>query len=330
MKKWIVQQLADPKEALQLVEAERPIPKKGEVLIKVRAAALNFFDILKCQGKYQEKYDPPFTVGSEISGEIMETGEGSRFRAGDRVAGMPKTPNGGLTEYIAVDEGQVYPIPNSLSYPEAASMMMTYHTSYYALHTCGRLKEGEVLLVHAGAGGVGSSAIQLGKAAGATVIATAGGPEKVEICKQLGADLAIDYLSEDFVEIVKRYTNGKGADVIYDPVGGDIFDRSRKVIAFAGRILAVGFAGGTIPHAPVNHLLVKNYAVVGVHWGLYARLFPEQVLAEHHTIAELYEKGAIKPLIQKVYPFSEVPEALTSLSNRKSWGKLVVEGWDQG
>lgn len=324
MRQWVVQQLGDPKDALKLIESERPDSQVGEVLIEVAAAALNYFDILQCQGKYQEKHELPFTIGAEVAGMVVEAGENSGFRAGDRVAGLPQLPRGGLSELVAVHQDSVFHIPDSLSYAKAASMMITYHTAYYALHTCANLKEGEVLLVHAGAGGVGSAAIQLGKAAGATVIATAGGPEKVDICTRLGADLAIDYLSEDFVELVKKYTNGTGADVIFDPVGGDIFDRSRKAVAFAGRILAIGFAGGTISQAPVNHLLIKNYSIIGIHWGLFARLFPEKVKEEHGKLMELYEKRLIQPLIQKEYSFTEAPEALTALSNRKSWGKLVV------
>lgn len=325
MKSWIVKELGDPVVALDLIDKNRPSVSDGEVLIKVEAAALNFFDILQCQGKYQERHELPFTIGAEIAGTVIESSKGSQFKVGDRVSALPKLPNGGLSELVAVSNESVFPILDAISYEEASAMMITYHTAYNALHTCANLKQGEVLVVHAGAGGVGSAAIQLGKAAGALVIATAGGKEKGSICREAGADVVIDYLTEDFVDIIKKHTNGRGADVIFDPVGGEIFDKSRKCIAFAGRILAIGFAGGSISEVPVNHILVKNYSVVGVHWGLFAKLFPEKVKKEHEILMHLYKKRAFRPLIQKVFQFTEVPEALTQLSNRASWGKLVVK-----
>ena len=325
MKAWLVKRLADPEEALSLEEVPEPVPRPGQVCIQVEAAALNFFDILLCQGKYQEKPPLPFTPGAEIAGTILSVGEGSRFQPGQRVIATPQLPHGGLAEKVAVDDHGVFPIPEGMPAEKAAAMFITYHTTYYALHNRARLQSGEVLLVHAGSGGVGSAAIQLGKAAGARVIATAGGPEKVQVCRDLGADVAIDYLQEDFVEIVKRETGGRGADVIYDPVGGDTFDRSRKCIAFDGRILVIGFAGGRIADAPTNHALVKNYAIVGVHWGLFRRLYPEQVVEEHRRLMELFEEGAIDPLIFRVYPLEQVPQALKQLGGRRTWGKLVVK-----
>jgi NADPH:quinone reductase len=325
MKGWLVKELGEPQDALQLSNMEKPEPKDGEVLIHVKAAPLNFFDILLCQGKYQEKPALPFTIGSEVSGVVVKTPVGSRFKEGQRVLALPKLPNGGLVDYITVEENSVYPIPDSMSWNEACALFVTYHTSYYSLANRAALQEGEVLLVHAGAGGVGSAAIQLGKAAGAYVIATAGGSEKTKICQDLGADVVIDYLKEDFVEVVKKETNGKGANVIFDPVGGNIFDRSRKCIAFDGRILVIGFAGGEIPTIPANHVLVKNYSIVGVHWGLFNRLNLDKVFKEHEELMSLYERGKIKPLIYKEYAFEELPEALDLLASRKTWGKVVVK-----
>ncbi|MBM7631349.1 NADPH:quinone oxidoreductase family protein [Geomicrobium sediminis] len=326
MKKWIVETLADPTEALVLKEDEKPLRTKGQLLIDTKAAALNFFDILLCQGKYQEKPPLPFTPGAEISGTIVEADEDSKWNVGQKVLARPKLPNGGLAEFVVVGEDEVFAVPEAMSYEEASALFITYQTSYYALHHRAKLQPGEVLLVHAGAGGVGSAAIQLGKSQGATVIATAGGEEKVNQCLEQGADYAIDYKEEDFVQRVKDLTNGKGADVIYDPVGGHVFDRSRKCIAFDGRILIVGFAGGTIPEAPMNHALVKNYSLVGVHWGYYARLYPEGVHDIHEELCRLYEKGDIKPLLYNVFPFDEVPSALTALGNRSTYGKLVIGG----
>lgn len=325
MKSWKVTELGEPRDVLKIMHVELPQKQENEVLIQVKATALNFFDILLCQGKYQEKPPLPFTFGSEVSGVVIKADNGSRFQEGQRVLALPKLPNGGLAEYISVPENLVYPIPESMSWNDAAALFITYHTSYYALFNRANLKKGEVLLVHAGAGGVGSASIQLGKAAGAFVIATAGGPDKTQICQELGADVVIDYLEEDFVEIVKRETGGKGADVIYDPVGGHVFDRSRKCIAFDGRLLVIGFAGGEIPSIPANHILIKNYSVVGVHWGLFNRLNPEKVVQEHNELMDLYVEGKIKPLIYQEFDFEEVPKALELLATRKTWGKLIIK-----
>lgn len=325
MKGWLVKELGEPEHVLHMEDMKELSLVDGEVMIEVESAALNFFDILLCQGTYQEKPPLPFTIGAEIAGTILKVNEGSNFEIGQRVLARPKLPNGGLAEQVSVSEDSVYPIPEEMSFQDASAMYITYHTSYYALHYRAKIQAGEVLLVHAGAGGVGSAAIQLGKAAGAYVIATAGGEEKTKICKELGADVVIDYLTEDFVDVVKRETDGRGADVIYDPVGGHVFDRSRKCIAFDGRILVVGFAGGDIPSAPANHLLVKNYSVVGVHWGYFARLYPEKNMENHNKLMELYKEGKIKPLLYKEFAFSEVIEALKLLGSRKTWGKLVVK-----
>jgi NADPH:quinone reductase len=325
MQSWVIEKLGEPKDALRLVELPEPAVKPGHVKIRVKAGALNFFDILQCQGSYQEKYPLPFTPGAEISGEVYEAGEGSRYQAGQKVMAVPKLPSGGLAEWVVVPDELVFPISDKMTFAAATSLFTTYHTSYYALHYRANLKPGEVLLVHAGAGGVGSSAIQLGRAAGAKVIATAGGPEKVKICKELGADVVIDYHSEDFVDVVKRETGGRGADVIYDPVGGDVFDRSRKCIAFNGRILVIGFTSGRIADAPTNHILIKDYSVVGVHYGYFRRLYPEKTEEIQEQLIKLYEEKAIDPLIYKEFAFTEVPEALELLAGRKTWGKVVVK-----
>ncbi|AXF55358.1 NADPH:quinone oxidoreductase family protein [Salicibibacter kimchii] len=325
MQAWLVKELADPDQALSLEEVNKPENNEGHILIRTKAASLNFFDILLCQGKYQEKPPLPFTPGAEIAGIVEAVGDGSHYQVGQKVLARPPLPNGGLAEWVSVSENEVFSVPESMSFHEAAAMYITYQTAYYALHHRGNVKKDEVILIHAGSGGVGSAAIQLGKAAGARVIATAGGTEKVQICKELGADVAIDYLTDDFVDIVKQETNGKGADIIYDPVGSDTFDRSRKCIAFAGRLLVIGFAGGRIPEAPVNHALVKNYSIVGVHWGYFARLYEEEMISIHDTLCSLYEEGKIKPLIYKNFSFEEVPHALNLLGDRKTYGKLVVD-----
>jgi NADPH2:quinone reductase len=212
-----------------------------------------------------------------------------------------------------------------MSFEDAAAHFIVYQTAYVGLHRRAQLRSGEVVLVHAGAGGVGSAAIQLAVAAGARVIATAGGAEKVAVCRRLGAEEAIDYREGDFVERVKELTGGRGADVIFDPVGGDVFDRSRRCIAFEGRLLVVGFAGGRMAEAPTNHALVKNYAVVGLHWGLYRKMAPRVIVETHQELMRLYGEGKIKPLIFRDVPFAEVPAALDLIGSRATWGKLVTQ-----
>lgn len=324
MKAWQVTELGEPNQALAIAELPKPKPGPNEALIKVEAAALNFFDILQCQGKYQERPELPFTPGAEIAGTIEELGEGAQGEIGQRVLATPMLPSGGLSEWAIVKQEGIFPIPDELSYAEAAALFITYQTAYFALHRTANLKKGDVLLVHAASGGVGSAAIQLGKAAGAMVIATAGSEDKLAVCKELGADIVINYREEDFVPKVKEATGDKGANVIFDPVGGDTFDRSRKCIAFEGRILVIGFAGGRIADAPTNHALIKNYSIVGVHFGLFRNLMPEQVMKAHHELMELYIEGAIKPLIYKEFEFEDVVDALEQLGSRKTYGKLVV------
>lgn len=323
MRAWQVQELGNPKDALALVETEEPSPDPGEVVVEVEAASLNFFDILMCRGEYQEKPDLPFTPGGEVAGTVSETGDGVSLRAGQRVMASP-FPSGGFAEKVVVAEGSAFPIPDSMPAEKAAAMHVAYQTAHFALHRRANLREGETVLVHAGAGGVGSAAIQVARAAGARVIATAGGDEKVEVCRKLGAGIVVDYREEDFIEAVKEATEGRGADVIFDPVGGDVFDGSRRCVAFEGRIVVIGFTGGKIAEAPTNHVLIKNYAVLGLHWGLYNKVIPHLIRETHDDLVRLYEAGEIDPLIFRSVPFEEVPEALELLGGRKTYGKLVT------
>jgi NADPH2:quinone reductase len=316
MRAWRVHELGNPDDVLTFEEVEQPTPGPGQVLVKVRAAALNFFDALMIQGVYQEKPPLPFVPGSEICGEIVETGQ----RVLGSVAGGP----GGYAEYALMDADAAWPVPDGLSDEKAAALYITYQTGYVGLHRRANLQAGEWLLVHAGAGGVGSAAIQLGKAAGATVVATAGGEHKVQVCRDLGADHVIDYTAEDFVPIVKEITGGHGADVVYDPVGGDVFDKSRKVIAFEGRLVVVGFTSGRIPEAPANHLLVKNYSVVGLHWGLYRHHDPARFGMVHEELTRLVDQGAVDPLVSRALPLDQAKEALRALTDRGTVGKIVL------
>ena len=324
MRAWQVHELGDPQEALKLEEVEDPEPGAGEVVVEVEAAALNFFDILLCKGEYQERPETPFTPGGEVSGTICAVGEGVDLKEGLRVIATP-FPSGGYAEKVAVPaENGVFPIPDDMTPEAAAAMHVAYQSAHFGLHRRANLKEGETVLVHAGAGGIGSAAIQLARAAGARVFSTAGGPEKVKVCEKLGAEVAVDYKEENFVGAVKEATDGRGAEVIFDPVGGEVFDLSRRCVAFEGRIVIVGFTSGSIADVPTNHLLVKNYSVVGLHWGLYNKVAPELVVETHEALVELYQNDEIDPLIFKTVPFEEVPEALGLLGSRKTYGKLVT------
>ena len=325
MKAWRVHELGDPVDVMRLEDVEEPVAGPGEALIEVGAASLNFFDILLCQGTYQEKPPLPFTPGAEVGGTVIAVGDGVDLRAGQRVVASPPLPRGGLAQRVVAPVAAIFPIPDAMTFDKAAAHFIIYQTAHFALHRRAGLQPGEVVLVHAGAGGVGSAAIQLAVAAGARVIATAGGPEKVEVCRRLGAEEAIDYRAEDFVERVKELTKGRGANVIFDPVGGDVFDRSRRCVAFEGRLVVVGFAGGRMAEAPTNHALVKNYAVVGLHWGLYRKMAPRVIVETHQDLMRLYREGKIKPLIFRDVPFTEVPAALALIGSRATWGKLVTQ-----
>src|SRR3954464_4484957 len=316
MRAWRVHELGDPSQVLQLDEIDRPTPGEGQVLVKVRAAALNFPDVLMAAGLYQEKPPLPYTAGVELCGEIVGTGQ--------RVIGSPAGGPGAFAEYALMDEAAAFPAPESLSDEKAAALYLTYQTGYVGLHRRANIQAGDWVLVHAGAGGVGSAAIQLAKAAGARVIATAGGARKVEVCRQLGADHAIDYTTDDFVPVVKEVTGGHGADIVYDPVGGDVFDKSRKCIAFEGRLVVVGFTSGRIPEAPANHLLVKNYSVVGLHWGLYRKMEPAVFGMVHEQLDRLWAEGYIDPLVSQALPLEEAPQALKALADRNTVGKVVL------
>ncbi|MDQ6650032.1 MAG: NADPH:quinone oxidoreductase family protein [Actinomycetota bacterium] len=325
MRAWRVHELGEPQDVLALEELPQPQPGGGQVRVRVEATALNFFDILLCQGTYQEKPPLPFTPGAEVAGVVVAAGEGAALQVGQRVLGAPGLPNGGFAEEVLLDAPNAFPIPDTMDSVAASALFITYQTGWFGLHRRAALKPGETLLVHAGAGGVGSAAIQLGLAAGARVIATAGGAEKVEICRKLGAEVAVDYTTEDFVAAVKEATGGRGADVIYDSVGGETFDLSRKCIAFEGRLVVVGFASGRIPAAPANHALVKNYSVVGLHWGLYRKVIPELIPQAHEELMALHERGQIKPLIYDELPLDDAPAALAKLGQRGTWGKVVLK-----
>ncbi len=322
MKAIVVDRWMEPAE-LKVQEVPEPELAAGTVKIRIRAAGCNFFDTLIVSGKYQVKPPFPFIPGAELAGTVEAVADrGSRFSVGDHV--FASVPLGGFAEVTVVPESFVYDVPDGMSFNEAASLPIVYPTSYAALVLRAKLQAGESLVVHAAAGGVGIAAVQIGKALGACVIATAGGDEKLEVARRAGADHLIDYRREDWVETVKRLTQGRGADVIYDPVGGDIFDASMKCIAWNGRLLVIGFAGGRIPEIKANRILLKNIAVMGLHWGAYASREPERVPEVFDALRSLYAKGQIVPVIYQAFPLEQVADALLALASRGTYGKVII------
>ena len=324
---WQVRQLGDPAEVLTLVDGPSPAPGAGQVRVAVRASAVNFADTLMCRGEYQVRPDLPFVPGHEVCGDVLEVGEGvTHVAVGDRVLGGTSIPAGGFATECLMDAATTFPAPDGLDDAASAALMISYQTGWFALHRRARLREGEHLLVHAASGGVGSAAVQLGRAAGAHVIGVVGGPEKVAIARETGCDVVVDRRAEDVVATVKEATGGHGADVVYDPVGGPSYTASTKCIAFEGRIVVVGFASGRVPEPRLNHAMVKNYSILGLHWGLYQRRDPQSVQDCHADLVRLADSGRIAPLVAETFPFAETPGALTRIAGGSSTGRIVVAG----
>ena len=304
-------------------ETELPQPGPGQVRLRNKATALNFFDILQIQGKYQVKPPFPFTPGAEVSGVVDAVGEGVEgWREGD--AAMAISDGNGFAEQTVVAAAKLFRLPGGMGWAQAAAFPIVYHTSLFALRDRARLAPGETLLVHAGASGVGMSAIQIGKAMGARVIATAGSPEKLRFSLRQGADHAIDYNSTAWIDEVKALTEGRGADVIYDPVGGDIFDQSGKCIAAEGRLLVIGFAAGRIPSMAANRILLKNMSVVGAFWGGHVKAHPEYPAQTQAALENLWDQGALRPEVTCEWTLEQLPAAMQALSGRRILGKAVL------
>lgn len=312
-----------PAETLVLEEVASPEPKKNEVLIDVHAAGVNFPDTLIIEGKYQFKPPFPFSPGGEAAGTVAAVGEKiTHLKPGDRV--MALTGWGSFAEQVAVPGYNVMPIPKGIDFNSAAAFGMTYGTSMHALKQRANLQPGETLLVLGASGGVGLAAVEIGKAMGARVIAAASSDEKLEVAKAAGADLLINYSTSSLKEKVKELTGGQGTDVIYDPVGGDLFDEAIRSIAWNGRLLVVGFASGRIPELPVNLALLKGAAVVGVFWGSFAQRQPQDNLANFQQLFAWHAEGKLKPLVSQTFPLERAAEAINALGQRKAVGKVVV------
>lgn len=322
MRAVVVDRLMSPNE-LVVREIERPSLGADALRVEVRAAGCNFSDVLMLKGEYQVKPPLPFVPGGEVAGIVREVGDRVRgFSVGDRV--LSRCALGGFAEQVATPAATTHRLPDGLSFEAGAALPTVYPTSYAALVWRAPLASGETLLVHAAAGGVGLSAVQIGKALGARVIATAGGAEKLEIARQAGADVLIDYRKEDFVPRVLEETDGRGADVIYDSVGGDTTDRSLKCIAWNGRLLVIGFASGDIPSVKMNRVLLKNISLVGLHWSAYPEREPERIDACMEGLFELAAAGRIDPLISARHPLEEAGVALAALASRRTVGKVVL------
>jgi len=320
---WRVTRLGEPEDALALDEQPTRAPGPGEARVEVEAAGLNHPDLLLCAGRYQERPELPFSPGFEAAGTVVEAGPGSSVEPGQRVVVVPELPEGGLQRSLTVPAAQLFPVPEAMPFATAAVLHVAYATAHAALHHRAHLANGETLLVTGGAGGVGSAAVQLGKAAGAYVVATATGPRKAEACLAFGADEVVDLSTMDAVERVRSLTGGRGADVVLDVVGGELFEWLRRCVAFEGRLVVAGFAAGALPQVPANHLLLRNYSLVGLHLARYRGENPQLLQAIHAELVELWRHGVVAPRIEEL-PFEQAPAALRRLADRDVIGRLVL------
>jgi NADPH:quinone reductase len=312
-----------PPESLVIEEIASPVPGPGEVVISVKAASVNFPDVLIIQNKYQFKPPLPFSPGSEVAGTVKEVGEGvTAFTAGDPVLAV--TTYGAFAEEVKTEARRLLSIPAGMDFATAAAFGLTYATSEHALYDRGALKAGETLLVLGAAGGVGLAAIEIGKALGARVIACASTDDKLAVCRTHGADDTINYATEDLRERIKALTGGKGADVVYDPVGGPYTEPALRSIAWRGRLLVVGFAAGEIPKIPLNLTLLKGCSIVGVFWGDFTRREPQRFAEAMQRLGHWYAEGTLNPHVSERFPLERAADALTLMANRQVIGKVVL------
>ena len=311
-------------DTLKYQEIKIPNPKEGEILITVKACSVNFPDTLIIQGKYQFKPEFPFSPGSDVAGIIEKVGENVKhFKVGDAIVGF--IPFGGFAEKAIVKAIDCFPKPRGMSMVNASAFLLAYGTSYHALKDRANIQKGETILILGASGGVGLTALELAKLMGAKVIAAASSQEKLNLCKEFGADEVINYTEENLKDRVKELTNGKGVDVIYDPVGGAFTELALRAIAWRGRHLVVGFANGEIPKIPINLTLLKGASIVGVFWGAFAQKEPKKSLENIQQLLTWFVKGEVKPHIDKTYSLKEAPKALEYMMQRKVKGKIVID-----
>lgn len=313
-----------PIDQLKVLETPSPELSPGKVLIKISYAAVNFPDALIVQGLYQVKPPLPFSPGHEASGIVIGVGQGvTRFRSGDRVVFTPGF--GAFAEEAICDENKVIPLPKNMSMKFGACLTLTYGTSFHALKNCAHLSNGETILILGASGGVGSAAIELAKVMGARVIAAASTDEKLQVCKNLGADELINYETEDLKTRLKEITNGQGVDVVYDAVGGKYTETALRSLGWRGRLLVVGFAAGEIPKIPLNLALLSERSIIGVFWGDWVRRNPQEHFESMQTLAGWFEQGKIKPLISETFSLDDAKDAIEHLASRKALGKVAIE-----
>ena len=321
MRAWVVESIT-PHGDMDLRDVPCPATPGAGCVVRVEAAGVNFLDALMLRGQYQVKPPVPFTPGIEVVGQVAEAGPGSRFAAGDRVCALLE--HGGYAEYAAVPEGAAERLPPEVPINDAAGLTVAYPTAYLALHGRAALQPGEAVLVNGGAGGVGSAAIQLAKHWGARVIAAAGGPEKAALCRELGADAALDYRAEPLADAVRRETGGRGVDVVFDPVGGQAARDSLRCLAWGGRFLVVGFAAGQIPELAANRLLLNGASALGVYWGGHRARDPAGASAIFDALLGLVQAGALRPLVRHSVPLDQARQALEAVSARGTTGKVIL------
>lgn len=313
-----------PPEDLVIEDIAAPEPGPDEVIVEAKAIGLNFFDTLIIQDKYQFKPEMPFSPAAELAGIVKSVGENvTAYAKGDRV--MAYTKHGAAREEVAVPATHIIPVPEGIDMAVAAGLTITYGTSYHALKDRADLKPGETLAVLGASGGVGQSAVEIGKAMGARVIACASSQDKLDFCREVGADNVINYAEESLKDRLKDLTDGKGADVVYDPVGGDLAEAAVRATAWDGRFLVIGFAAGDIPKIPLNLVLLKGCALVGVFWGAFVERHPDRHLTNMTTLLNWCADGTIKPHIHDRIPLEGTPAALRAFLNREVKGKIVIE-----
>jgi NADPH2:quinone reductase len=325
MPAWLAPTFGAPADVLRREDVIVPVPGDDEVLVEVAYTGLNFADVLCCRGTIQVLPPLPFTPGREVAGRVAATGPGANWRTGERVAGIPALRHGGLARFCIVHRTNLFWIPPGLGDQPAACLTVNYHTAYLALFRRARVQKGDTVLVHAGAGGLGSAAIQLANSAGARVLATAGSAAKVAACRRLGAEAAIDYTSADFVDFVRAHTSGHGADIVVDPVGGDACLRSFDCMSSEGRIVLLGFASGSIPRIRATAALMRNVSILGVNREVYRSTHPELMNEAHAAVLDAQARRFVQPLIDRVGAFTAAPDALRDLEERRITGKVLIE-----
>ena len=323
LKAWQIASLGDPWDGLAVVDLNSPPTEPETLRIRVEATDLNFADILQCQGSYQIKLAPPLTPGMNATGIVLEANPTLGFAIGERIVGPTVGPFGGYAEEAILLGERSHAVPRELNAVSAMGAHVTHGTAWFALHQRGQVQPGETVLVLAAAGGVGSAAVQMASAFGCWVAAAAAGEQKTAFCQELGADLVIDYDSDDLYQGIMDATDGRGVDVVYDPVGGRYFDIARRLLAFEGRLLVVGFASGDIPSAPANHALVKNYSIVGVHMGAYRERDLPLVQQCYTEVHAALLAGTYRPVVTETIGFDALPQTLKRLADRQTMGRIV-------